>query len=87
MLGELEDANHHLEESRQFFEGCDRTNPLSVEYAPNALRNLGVVARSEGDYVRAAEYFHESVRYARLVSGSGGMQTATAIVVTGSVML
>jgi predicted ATPase/DNA-binding XRE family transcriptional regulator len=72
VLGELDDAKVHLDESRQLFEQCDRTNPLCVEYAPNALRNLGVVARSEGDYDRAAEYFLESVRYARVVSESGG---------------
>jgi tetratricopeptide (TPR) repeat protein len=79
VLGELDDASQYLDESRQVFERCDRTNPLSVEYAPNALRNLGVVARSAGDYVRAAEYFLESIRYARAVSRSGGSVVARGL--------
>jgi non-specific serine/threonine protein kinase len=79
VLGELDDARQHLDESSQLFERCDRTNPLSVEYAPNALRNLGVVARSEGDYARAAECFLESVEYARLITGSGGSVVARGL--------
>jgi tetratricopeptide (TPR) repeat protein len=36
------------------------------------LRNLGMVARSRGDYVRATAYFRESVAQAGLGSSTGG---------------
>ena len=38
-------------------------------FSAGIQRNLGLVARDQRDYVRAAEHFRESVRLARLTSG------------------
>lgn len=49
-----------------------RQQSLTAAYASTALRNLGMVARSRGDYLRAADYFRESVILGRLFTTGGG---------------
>ena len=78
LLGNPTEAVDYLEESRRVFERCDR-NPVTVAQATNALRDLGMVARSQGDYVRAAEYFRESVMQARLGMPTGGYNEARSL--------
>ena len=65
LQGNPTEAVEHLNESRRVFEQCERTS-VTVAYAPMPRRDLGLVARSRGDYAEAAEYFRESVIQARL---------------------
>jgi len=79
LLGDSADAVHHLHESRRVLEQCDSSNPLTVASDTHTLRNLGIVARSEGGYERAAEYFRESVRRGLVASSSGGYLAARGL--------
>jgi predicted ATPase/DNA-binding XRE family transcriptional regulator len=78
VLGESARAINLLEESRRVLDRCERT-PVSITYGAVALRNLGMVARHQGDYVRAAEYFRESVIQARFGIGLGGYNAARGL--------
>lgn len=64
LTGDVVGAVEDLEESRRILQRCEH-DPVAVGYAPVTLRNLGVVARSQGEYERAAEYFRESLVQAR----------------------
>jgi len=56
-----------------------RVTPLTIASATHTLRNLGIVARSEGGYERAAEYFRESVSRGLVASSSGGYLAARGL--------
>jgi len=78
-LGDPDEAIDYLEASRRLFEQWDRGNPVSAAHAANALRNLGMVARSRGDYAHAAAYFRESVTLGRLFTAGGGYSVARGL--------
>jgi non-specific serine/threonine protein kinase len=78
LQGDPRQALEYLDESRRVFERCE-TNPVTVAFTSNVLRALGMVARSAGDYVRAAEYFRESVVRARRGAPTGGYTEARGL--------
>jgi tetratricopeptide (TPR) repeat protein len=73
--GDAEAAMDHLEESWLLFERAGSDPSLSGR-GFNALRSLGMVARSRGEYARAAEYFQQSIDRAQL---SGGYNVARSL--------
>jgi hypothetical protein len=65
LSGEPARALAQLEESRCVFDQC-MPDAWTISCAAMILRNLGIVTRDQGDYVRAAEHFRESIKLARL---------------------
>jgi tetratricopeptide (TPR) repeat protein len=73
--GDAEAAMDHLEESWRLFERAG-PDPSLIGRGSNALRSLGMVARSRGEYASAAEYFQQSVDRGQL---SGGYTVARGL--------
>ena len=73
--GDAEAAMDHLEESWLLFERAG-SDPTFSGRGYNTLRSLGMVARSRGDYGRAAEYFQQSIDRAHV---SGGYSVARSL--------
>jgi predicted ATPase len=73
--GDAEAAMDHLEESWLLFERAG-SDPTFRGRGYNALRGLGMVARSRGEYGRAAEYFQQSIDRAHV---SGGYTVARSL--------
>jgi tetratricopeptide (TPR) repeat protein len=75
LLGHTVQALDLVEESWSVLGRC-APSPLTTGYAVMTLRNLGMVARGNGDYARAADYFQESVDRARQSIATGGYNEA-----------
>jgi predicted ATPase/DNA-binding XRE family transcriptional regulator len=73
--GDAEAAMDHLEESWLLFKRAG-SDPFFSGRGYNALRSLGMVARSRGEYRRAAEYFQQSIDRAYV---SGGYTVARSL--------
>ena len=78
LLGDAAEAIDYLEESRRVFQREDRSVSAVAAHAVNALRALGMVARGQGDYTRAAECFRESIGM-RLDGAGGGYNAARGL--------
>jgi non-specific serine/threonine protein kinase len=75
LLGDPVQALDLLEAGHSVLERCAPSR-LTSGYAAMTLRELGMVARSRGDYERAAEHFRESLNHARQSIATGGYNEA-----------
>ena len=75
LLGHPVQALALVEESRSVLGRC-APSLLTTGWVVMTLRYLGMVARSTGDYARAADYFQESVDRARQSIATGGYNEA-----------
>ncbi|MBV9577172.1 MAG: tetratricopeptide repeat protein [Chloroflexi bacterium] len=71
ILGDPALAVEHLEESLRALERC-KDMPGAIAFTTSPLRDLGIVARSQGDFVRAEEYFRKSLIPVHVDVSTGG---------------
>jgi predicted ATPase/transcriptional regulator with XRE-family HTH domain len=77
--GEPDQATTVLEESRRLLAESDRRDQDACDWAAMTLRNLGIVARSQQQYARAADLFQKSVGWCRSVEVLHGYSLARSL--------